>query len=100
MLLLHNVFPAGSYVMLIVYVDDKLFAGNNEATFQEFKEKLSKGFDVEFLGQAHWYIADMGTKILGRILLDSFKELYFPKSLSRSENSGGVLRYTCSSGIC
>ncbi len=43
-------------------------------------------------------VADMGTKILGRILLDSFKE-YLSKSLSRSENSGGVLRYTCSDGI-
>jgi hypothetical protein len=41
-------------------------------------------------------VADIGTKILGRTLLDS---LYLSNSLSRSENSGGVLRYTCSSGI-
>ena len=52
-----KVFPDGSYVKLIVYVDDKLFYGNNEATLQEFKDKLSKRFDVEFLGQAHWYIS-------------------------------------------
>jgi hypothetical protein len=37
-------------------MDDKLFFGNNEATLQEFKDKLSKRFDVEFLGQAHWYL--------------------------------------------
>ncbi len=52
-----KVFPDGSYVKLIVYVDDKLFYGNNEATLQEFKDKLSKRFDVEFLGQAHWYLS-------------------------------------------
>jgi hypothetical protein len=37
-----KVFPDGSYVKLIVYVDDKLFFGNNEATLQEFKGKLSR----------------------------------------------------------
>ncbi len=42
---------------LIVYVDDRLFFGNNEATLQEFKEKLSKRFDEEFLGEAHWYLS-------------------------------------------
>ncbi len=26
---------------LIVYVDDKLFFGNNETTLQEFKDKLA-----------------------------------------------------------
>jgi hypothetical protein len=45
-----DVFPDGSYVKLIVYVDDKLFLGNNEATLQKFKDKLSKRFDMEFLG--------------------------------------------------
>ncbi len=38
-------------------MDDKLFFGNNEATLQEFKDKLSKRFDVEFLGQAPWYLS-------------------------------------------
>jgi hypothetical protein len=45
-----KVFPDGSYANLIVYVDDKLFIGNNDATLQEFKDKLSKRFDMEFLG--------------------------------------------------
>jgi hypothetical protein len=42
---------------MIDYVDDKLFFGNNDATLQEFKEKLSKRFDVELLGQANWYLS-------------------------------------------
>jgi len=37
-------------------VDDKLFLGNNEIILKEFKEKIFKRFDVEFLGQAHWYL--------------------------------------------
>jgi hypothetical protein len=47
-----KVFLDGSYVKMLVYVDDKLFFGTNEATHQEFKDKMSKRFDVEFLGQA------------------------------------------------
>jgi hypothetical protein len=52
-----KVFPDGSYVRLIVYVDDKLFVGNNEANLQDFKDKLAKRFDVELLGQAQWYLS-------------------------------------------
>jgi hypothetical protein len=45
-----KVFPDGSYIKLTVYVDDKLFFGNNEATLQELKDKLSKRFEAPFLG--------------------------------------------------
>jgi len=38
-------------------VDDKLFFGNNEIILTKFKEKISKRFDVEFLGQAPWYLS-------------------------------------------
>ncbi len=49
--------PDGSHVNLTVCVDDKLFFGSSEATLQEFKDKLAKRFDVEFLGQAHRYLS-------------------------------------------
>ncbi len=52
-----KVFPDGSYIKLIVYVDDKLFFGNNEVTLQEVKDKLSMRFDAEFLGKTHWYLS-------------------------------------------
>jgi hypothetical protein len=51
------VFHDDLYIKLIVYVDDKLFFGNNEATLHEFKDMLSKRLDAEFLGQAHWYLS-------------------------------------------
>jgi hypothetical protein len=49
-------FPGG-YFIKIIYVDDKLFFENNEIILTEFKEKNSKRFDVEFLGQARWYLS-------------------------------------------
>jgi hypothetical protein len=49
-----KVFPDGSCIKLIVYVYDKLFFGKN---LQEFKDKLSKRFDEDFLGQVHWYLS-------------------------------------------
>jgi hypothetical protein len=42
-------FPDGSFIKLTVYVDDMQFYGNNEATLQYFKGRLSKRFEVEFL---------------------------------------------------
>ncbi len=52
-----KVYPDGSSVKLLIYVDDKLFFGNNDTTLPEFKDKRTKRFDVEFLGQAHWYLS-------------------------------------------
>jgi hypothetical protein len=52
-----KVYPDGSFVKLVAYGDDKLFFGNNETILQEFKDKLAKRFDMEFLGQAHWYLS-------------------------------------------
>jgi hypothetical protein len=48
-----KIFPGGYFIKIIIYVDDKLFFGNNEIMLTELKEKISKRFDVEFLGQAH-----------------------------------------------
>ena len=52
-----KIFPGGYFIKIIIYVDDKLFFGNNEIILTEFKDKISKRFDVEFLGQAHWYLS-------------------------------------------
>ncbi len=44
-------------------------------------------------------VANMGTKVL-EFSLTLSRNLYLSKSLSKSKNSGGVLRYTFSGGIC
>ena len=43
-----KIFPGGYFIKIIIYVDDKLFFGNSEIILTEFKEKISKRFDVEF----------------------------------------------------
>ncbi len=52
-----KLFPDGSYITLIIYVDDKLFFGNYVDTLQEFKDKLSKRIGVESLEQSRWYLS-------------------------------------------
>jgi hypothetical protein len=52
-----KIFPGGYFIKIIIYVDHKLFFGNNEIILVEFKEKISERFDLEFLGQAHWYLS-------------------------------------------
>ena len=37
-------------------VDDQLYFTNNEALRKEFETRLQKRFDVELMGQAHWYL--------------------------------------------
>lgn len=54
-MILLKIFSCGFFIKIIIHVDDKSFIGNNEIIFTEFKDKISKSFDVEFLGQGHWY---------------------------------------------
>ncbi len=56
--ILLKIFSCGFFIKIIIHVDDKSFIGNNEIIFTEFKDKISKSFDVEFLGQGHWYWSD------------------------------------------
>jgi hypothetical protein len=46
-----------SRIYLLNYVDDMLYYGTNNAGTKCFEELLSKRFNVEFMGQAHWYLA-------------------------------------------
>jgi hypothetical protein len=40
-----KVFPDGSFVKLIIYVDGKLFFRNIKVTLKEFNDKLAKRFE-------------------------------------------------------
>lgn len=46
-----------SRMYLLNYIDDMLYYGTTEAIVKQFKEQLQQRFNVEFLGQAHWYLA-------------------------------------------
>ena len=41
---------------LINAVDDQLYFTNHAGLRKEFEEILKKQFDVELMGQAHWYL--------------------------------------------
>jgi hypothetical protein len=47
----------GSKVYLLNYVDDMLYYGTNNSRIKQFEELLTQRFNVELMGQAHWYLA-------------------------------------------
>ncbi len=55
--LFHKEFADGSQIMLLDYVDDSLYFGTKVATVKQFEEQLSARFELELMGQAHWYLS-------------------------------------------
>jgi hypothetical protein len=53
-------FPDGTKIFLLNYVDDMLYYETDTKKVQEFEAQLRKRFNLELLGQAHWYL---GTRI-------------------------------------
>ena len=44
-------------IKLLDYVDDMLYFSTSDRLIDEFKSRLAKRFDVEFLGRVHWYLS-------------------------------------------
>ncbi len=53
-------FQDKSKIYIMNYVDDMLYYGTEDTKVKEFEEQLGKRFNLELLGQAHWYL---GTRI-------------------------------------
>ena len=49
--------PDGSKMVVLSYVDDYVYYYNYEAPWKWFVDTLGKGFHVEFLGYAHWFMS-------------------------------------------
>jgi len=47
----------GNQIYVLDYVDDMLYYGTNEASINEFEQQLQKRFNLELMGQAHWYLS-------------------------------------------
>ena len=43
-------------VILVLYVDDSIITGNNEAHIKQVKEELKAGFKMTNLGELHYYL--------------------------------------------
>jgi hypothetical protein len=50
-------FPDGSIIRLLNYVDDMLYFSTSNTTVKLFETDLSTKFDLELMGQAHWYLS-------------------------------------------
>jgi Reverse transcriptase (RNA-dependent DNA polymerase). len=55
--LFFKTFEDGSQIFLLDYVDDMLYYGTDESKLREFEDALSARFDLEKMGQAHWYLS-------------------------------------------
>jgi hypothetical protein len=55
--LFYKVFPDGSMIVALDYVDDMLYYGNNAVYLVEFETALSGRFQLELMGQPHWYLS-------------------------------------------
>ena len=50
----------GTQIYILSYVDEMLYYGADEDKLAEFEERLKARFNLETMGQAHWYL---GTRI-------------------------------------
>jgi len=55
-----HVYPDGVSIYVLNYVDDMLYYCKDSIKLREFEEKLRTWFNLELIGQAHWYL---GTRI-------------------------------------
>jgi hypothetical protein len=52
-------FPDGSRLYLLNYVDDMLYHGTDATKVQEFEKQLVERFQLELVGNAHWYLGSL-----------------------------------------
>lgn len=49
-------------LVIVNAVDDQLYFSTSEAMRKDFEAAVSKRFDVELMGQAHWYLQSRSTQ--------------------------------------
>jgi hypothetical protein len=47
----------GNKIYVLDYVDDMLYYATNEIAIKEFEQQLQKRFNLELIGQDHWYLS-------------------------------------------
>jgi hypothetical protein len=52
-----KVTSGGNKIFILNYVDDMLYYGTCAKEVTEFEESLQRRFNLELMGQAHWYLA-------------------------------------------
>ncbi len=69
--LFYRRFSNGSVLFVLNYINYMLYFGTSDDTLLAFETKLSKRFNLETKGQAHWYLATRITQLANHdIILD------------------------------
>jgi hypothetical protein len=55
--LFYKVYEDNIVIFLLNYVDDLLYYGTNQETIKIFEEHLYQFFDLQLMGQSHWYFS-------------------------------------------
>jgi hypothetical protein len=55
--LFYKVYENGDFILILDYVDDMLYHGSNKEYVIIFEKRLQARFNLELMGQAHWYLA-------------------------------------------
>ncbi|NHV87521.1 reverse transcriptase domain-containing protein, partial [Escherichia coli] len=77
----------GSLIILLLYVDDMLIAGQNKDTVQELKQQLSSAFSMKDLGPAEHILGMRIRRDRKDCLLYLSQERYLTKVLQRFQMS-------------
>ena len=89
----------GSVILLIVYVDDLAFAGNDDKLIAEFKKQLSDpetGFSMKDLGTLKWFLGMHVEHVLEGVCAVSGEAGRCPGAAgtsARPSGSGALLRF-------
>lgn len=82
----HSIFVKtanNSILIIALYVDDMLIAGNDRATIDAFKTTLSERFEMTDLGNARWMLGMEIRRDRARRILSISQEQYIEKILER-----------------
>jgi hypothetical protein len=55
--LFYKIYEDGSVIFLLNYVDDLLYYGTRITTIKIFEDHLLQRFDLQLMGQSHWYLS-------------------------------------------
>jgi len=88
-------FPDGAKIFLLNYVDDMIYYGTDQDKLQLFEQQTGKRFNLELLGQAHWYLGNR-MRQLADFDIELDQSRYFKSLVKRYLETAGcpkVLRY-------
>ncbi len=63
-----RIYPDSVRIYVLNYVDDMLYYCKNSTRLREFEEKLRAWFNLELIGQAHWYLGTRTNQLANYVI--------------------------------